>query len=363
MLILKIGILLILLCLILQNTNRYNPIIGFLVILLIMGFQSNVDGDYMAYMAEYLTRSDSRTADTEPFWNFLANAFGSFASFPVFVFCISLFEVIVLYLFSKQTVENKYAWVGPILFFFTFNLMLIQMKAIRQGLAVELSLLSFLLLDKMKLWKAAIPLVLAYFTHNSCIITFPLFIYYYFLIRQKRQPKAYIKNEWIWPVTMALCIFIIYLAKHTVINKYLMGFASMFASDDFRLWGYFTETENDFTISNVILIYNMAMVFLATWQFQTASRIERVMCVATILASYIEVLFFGMGSLFRMAIYFNVFAIALVPNILKHIDDRYGRVPAFILSLFFVAYSMKTSLPWLTTAIDGRFGDYKLIFM
>lgn len=363
MLILTIGVILFLVSLLLKGLKKYNIWVGFAIVIIIMAFQDNIEGDFQGYEQTYTIQLDSRTADDEPFWSFLNLLCAPLMSFRCFYFLIVVFQVFILKAFVNEYADKKYSWIAPLLFYFTFNMMLIQMKAIRQGLAVELCLFSFYLMDKTKLWKAVIPAVLGYLTHNSALITFPLLVVYkYFLITPKNHSNNRKKqNEWFWPIFMVFITFSIYLLKTYVLNNYILALATLFSDGDFRLIGYLNETDADINLSNVMLLYNMFLVGLASWYYQTASKFERIMCLATIVASYMEILFFGMGSLFRMGLYFSVFSIVLVPNILNKVGRRYGSWAAFMLSIFFVLYAIKTSLPWLMSSEPDRFGGYRFV--
>lgn len=363
MLILKIGIILLFISLIQQGQKKYDLWLGFVIIAIVMAFQSNVGGDFVAYEESYSHQFESRTSEDEPFWEFLTSTCSSFISFRLFYFLLVVFQIYVLHAFIKQYTNKKYSWVTPLIFFFTFNMMLMQMKAVRQGFAVELCLLSFYLMDKAKLWKASIPAILSFFVHNSSIIVFPLLFLYFILLKKAEMPaKRNKRSIWFWPIVMAIITLIVYLIKTTIINNYILVFATLFADDEFRLIGYLGETENDFSISMVILMYNVLLVFLTTWYYQTANKLERVICIATIIASYIEILFFGMGSLFRMAMYFNILTLSIIPNILQKIENKYGRATALILALLFIGYAIKTSLPMLISNDPDLFGGYRFLF-
>lgn len=175
MIILYTGIILILYSMFSgELTRNYKPIIGFMFTFLIMAFQSNVEGDYMSYMKDF-GMGYSRTMDTEPLWVLLQMPF-YLLGWQYFIFFMVLFQVWVVYRISKMYASNHYQYLGAILFFFTFGMMLIQMKALRQGLAIEICLLPFIMKfdNKNRLLNRILycygPVVIAYFIHNSAIV-------------------------------------------------------------------------------------------------------------------------------------------------------------------------------------------------
>ena len=178
--ILVTGILLIIVSLITEK--KYKPYVGFAFILLIMGFQSGVEGDFMAYGTEFDTigRSqtvDSRTIEDEPVFPYLMKFFTYVAPYWLFVLVLSLFQVFVLERLVSRYAKGPYQFIAAILFFFTFNMMLMQMKAMRQGLAIELMVAAFLLMERKRKkkfpWIPALLAVTAFFSHNSSFVAVP----------------------------------------------------------------------------------------------------------------------------------------------------------------------------------------------
>ena len=161
--ILTAGILLIIVSL--ATEKKYKPYIGFAFVFLIMGFQSGVEGDVMNYQADYETMAqaltvDSRTIEDEPVFPYLMKFFTFFSPYWFFVMVLSIFQVYILERFVSRFCKGSYQLIAAILFFFSFNMMLLQMKAMRQGFAIELIVTAFLLLEKNKKHQPVVPLLL-----------------------------------------------------------------------------------------------------------------------------------------------------------------------------------------------------------
>ena len=153
MLLLIIGILLTVFSFI--TRKKYNPIIPMIVVFVIMGFQSNVLSDYQNYLDAYSYmqtngKMDVRTSEDEPIWAALFWAFSQVFPYWLFILLLAIVQCYVLYLFIKKYCKNKSMWLAVILFYFTFNMMLLQMYVIRQSFAISFVLLAFLVLDKKR---------------------------------------------------------------------------------------------------------------------------------------------------------------------------------------------------------------------
>ena len=173
MIIFYVGILLIIYSLLFKD--KYSLNIAFAFIFLIMGFQSNVDGDYYSYFNEfsYLDLNGFISNKEEYFWFYLVGISNQFMSFPTFICLLSLFQCFCVKNFIARFADMEYLFISAILFFFTFNYMLMQMKALRQGLAVDMCMLSFVMVDNRNRKSLLVAILLslaAYFTHKSSLI-------------------------------------------------------------------------------------------------------------------------------------------------------------------------------------------------
>ena len=366
--ILTVGILLIIVSFL--TKKKYTPHIGFAFVFLIMGFQDGVDGDFMAYMKEYdlLSASrgvDSRTFEDEPVLPYLMKFFSSFAPYWLFVLCLSLFQVFVLERFVRRFTHGRYQFIAAILFFFTFNMMLLQMKAMRQGLAIELMLFSVLLIDKHKKqkipWIAIIVAVIAFFKHNSALVAIPFILLFYFA---KVYPQFLMErgNSNFFPILILGIYLFIYFLKKTILNDYFIAFALL--DDDFRLSGYLNgkEMDNAFDISWLIVLYDAIIVFLVSWYYRYADAKMRVFVLVSIVAAVGDMLLFGIGSLPRIIMYLVVFNLAVYPAVALQLSKKFGKMWALAFIAMLFGYAIKTSLPWILDTDDGRFGTYHFVF-
>lgn len=372
MIILYTGILLILYSLFSgELTRNYKPTIGFMFIFFIMAFQSNVQGDYMSYMEDF-GMGYSRTMNTEPLWVLLQKPFYSFG-WKYFIFFMVLFQIWVVCRISKLYASNHYQYLGAILFFFTFGMMLIQMKALRQGLAIEICLLPFIMKfeNKNRLLNCILhcygPVVIAYLIHNSAIVGL-LPATALFMMYQKswfQKTKNSYKGEWFIPTVITIIFCVLYLFKHSVFSELFTKLSTIVTMNDIRLGGYLlSDQENGlFDISWLIVLYDAIMVFLSTWYYRYINGKGRILTLMAIISFFADILFFGMGSLPRIGYFFVIANVIVIPCLASLISKRFGKLYTLLFIFLCLGYSIKTSLPFLLEMDNGGFGAYKFIFM
>lgn len=382
--ILAVGILLIIVSFVTRK-SKYAPQIGFAFVLLIMAFQSNVDGDYMSYMEGYNQMyaggsMDSRTIEDEPVFTYLMKFFSFFTPWWLFVIFLSLFQTAVLSRLVVIYAPKQYQFIAAVLFFFTFNMMLLQMKAMRQAFAIELMILAMMEIDRITMtkdkglttagiktkrkipWMAILLSIAAFFSHNSAALMFPFLLLFYIV---KCNPKGLLRsgNSILFPVIITALYLFLYEIKVIFLNQYLIGFAML--DEDFRLASYLgeNELENQFRISWLIVLYNAVIVFLVAYFYRFADSKMRVFSWISISAAFFDMLFFGIGSLARMQMYFVVFNLVVYPHIALQLRKKYGGIAVLVFLVFLLGYAVKTSYPWIIGMDDGRFGTYRFIFM
>ncbi len=342
--------------------KKYSPYWGFLFVLLIMGLQSGVNGDYYGYF-DYFNDLKSGSfypqSDIEFGWALLNKIF-SFTPFPVFLFAISFLQYVILSKFVKIYIPGPYQFIAAILFFFTFSFMLLQMKAIRQGLAVELCVAAFMYLDNKKLWATLLLVLLAFSIHNSSLIITPFIILFFCSKKFHWFEKKIIKVNFFYPLIWTAIFLTIYSLKTTILNKYLM---SLSISNAFlRFSGYFEDIQYQFDISWLIVFYNALIVFTVTWFYKYATPTMRFFSILSVIAAFFDMLLFGLGSLSRIFLYISIFNIVVYPNVAKSIKQKFGSLVYLTYIVICVAYAFKTSLPWMLETADDRFGTFRFIF-
>lgn len=369
MIVLDTGIILILITLL--SGCKLKPIYGFLVIFVIMAFQSNIEGDFAGYMYDFDRGITTGTASDEPVWQFLYKSLRPIGSLA-FNILLTFFELVVLFKLVRRYAVSRYLFLVAVLFFFTNSMMMIYMKAIRQTCAMTLCLLPFLF-DYTKIKKCRwlfvlMPLIIATNIHNSSVVYLPILVLLYMQIEFKifEKPFFEVKRKMLFPITMTVLYCVLYYGKNALLNTYMIQLSQIMAENDMRLAHYADMSEVNGVIGDIswlIALYDGLIVFVAAWYFQNASSIRKIFVIMTIFASFWDMLFFGMGSLMRVGYYFSIVNIVVLPNIAFYIERKLGKRMAMYFVIVCVAYAIKTTLPSFTSMDPVLFGNYKFIFL
>lgn len=366
--ILVIGILLILYGFV--SKMKYSVQIGMLFVLLIMGLQEGIPGDFMEYKYMYthggaVEGSSDTIKLSEYSFIGLTQFCSQFMSFHWFVFLTTLFQCLVMGAMIKDYADKRYWSFGVLLIFFTYNIMLIQMKAMRQGYAVECLYFAYWLLGRWKLLFSIIMAFIAYGFHNSTLIVFPLFFVLLILMllkqNNKKTDEKYLNDikvsgsTYKYAFISAGGLIIFTILKFTVIDSYIKPITD--ALDFFEYGGYFNQMEEN-KLAWWIVLYNSIATFASMLYYKNESNLYRkYLAFISVVGCYVYVGLFGMGSLFRVSMFFDIFSIVTYPNIAGMLKNTYGKKIAGCYVVFILVYQMYLSvIRMLSMDSEGGYG-------
>ena len=379
MIILFVGVLLIVYGI---TSKKYSVAWGMFMVLLIMGFQEGIPGDYMSY--KYTFEHGGADADdvfstvkeTEYSIVWLSQTLSKFMNFHWFVFLTSLVQCFAMGAMIKEHADKRYWNFGILLIFFTYNIMLIQMKAMRQGYAVDCLLLAYWLIGRRRYLLSLLFAVVAYGFHNSSIVAMPFYVVFFVMMFLRRKEKTDKSNHttiidckvdrksFKYAVFVAIGLLIFTVLKFTVIDSYVKPFVETL--DFFEYGGYLEEME-DRGLAWWIVLYNTIATFFAALYFQNETDpYRKYMAFMSVAAGFVYVGFFGMGTLFRVSMYFDIFAIVTFPNVAGMLRNTYGKNIASYYIVFNMVYQMYLSVMHMVSMnIENGFGYgmFKFSFM
>ena len=376
MIILIVGILLILYGII--SKQKYSVGVGMFFVLLIMGFQEGIPGDYMGYKDIYNSGSvdvgilGSTAKEGEFAYIWTVETFSKFMNFHWYVLLTAIVQCLAMGLMIKSFADRKYWYFGVLLIFFTFNIMLLQMKAMRQGYAMDMLLLAYYLLGKRKYLWSLVPAVLAYGFHNSSIIAIPFFVVLWVMMFLRRKDKT----EKYTPVVVnkqkgygtalwaAGGLFAFYVLKFIVFANYINPFLE--GLDAFEYSGYL-EAMEERSVSWWILLYHIVIVFAVTLYYVNEKDFFRkYLALLTIVAMFLGIGTFGFGNLMRIPAYFIVYCIVVYPNVGGMLHRSYGKQIAigFVLfNMLYVMYGTVGNMLSMNTDSGTGFGPFTFSFL
>ncbi len=376
MIILFVGVLLIIYAI---AAKKYSVAWGMLFVLIIMGCQEGIPGDFMGYKDTYNEGGaeagylGSTVKEAEYSFIWLTQFCSRFMSFHWFVFFTSLVQCLVMGAMIKKYADNRYWSFGVLLVFFTYNIMLLQMKAMRQGYAVESLLLAYWLIGERRFLLALIMAAICYGFHNSSLVALPFFLVFLIIMFLKRKEVNnadtedvcnVAKDSYPFAIVVAVGLIAFTILKFSVIDDYLKPLVNTW---DFFEYGAYLEEMQDKRLAWWIVLYVTVSVFAVSLYYKNEANIyKKYLAFLSIIASYVYVGIFGMGSLFRVSMYFDIFAIVTFPNVAGMLRNTYGKDVASLYVIFNMVYLMYFSVAHMTSmSIIGGFGYgmYKFSFM
>lgn len=344
-----------------KQAPKINAFWYFFGAFLIMGFQDSVSVDYSRYELLFYQMADSGDnmyKANEYGWAYLYKFF-SWGEFWMVVLFKSIVETIIISkLVNKYIKDRKYWILAFLVYYYTFDFMMFTMTGMRQGLAIQLCVLSFIMMDEKKVCYSLLAIFAANTIHSASLIMLPVLPVVYFLYK---YPKIlnFLANK-ILLISIPI-IFLILNLKRTLIQEILQPI--MLQQDFHGLEGYFRQMES-VQIVYLLVLYNFVLVCLASYMMSKTHDIVRIIMLFTIISSMSNVIFAQQADLYRAFIYFEIFNVISIPVIVEHFRKKLGLTISMILIIFFLGYSFKTFTPYAFTGGYGfgHYNNYKFIF-
>ena len=345
------------------NRKRVSPFLCYLVVFIIMAFQSNVRGDFYVYADNFLKNNQlcSNWDDLEVGWYWLTRIFG-FSNFSVFYFFVALFEIWTLSVITKKYVPRTYWLLPAVLFFFDMNMMYFQMKGLRQALAIELGALSLYTIGKgVSIKNVILSLglcLLAFSMHQTALLLVP-FVLIYILMSKSNALCSDIKSSaYCLPLIFVALYFVIYLFKVNLVDKLL---PLLFQIDLGGMEGYFGEM-GSVEYSLLIDLIKGYFIFYVAYNLKYSYGIGRYLTILCLLGLYLDMFLFGMGTLFRIPLYLTIFVIVVYPNIANSLRRNNRKVESAIFILLSIAYAYRTFVTVSMRGMQDGLDSYRFMF-
>lgn len=346
------------------NRKKVSPFACFFIVFIVMAFQSNVTGDFYTYAANferYRQFGMDINSRLEIGWLWLNRLFG-FSNFFVFYFCVALFEIWVLSKFTKKYVPKAY-WILPaILFFFDMNMMFFQMKGLRQALAIELGVSAMYIIgDNVTKKNVLISLMLSLlaFSMHQTALWVVVYVVLYIILSKTKVLFYGIKSGSYWlPLIAVGLYYFISISKVLLIDRLRPLLLQL---DLGGKEGYFggMSTVSYHALIDFIKGY---FVFYVAYNLKYSYGMQRYITMLCLFGLYMDMFLFGMGNLFRTALYLTIFGIFVYPNVVNSLRMNNRKVEALIFLVLSVAYAFRTfitvSMRGMTDALD----NYKFLF-
>lgn len=292
-------------------------------------------------------------------------------SFYGFLIISAILELSVFYYFIKKYVSPNLYWIAIFILMINVKFGLLLIDTNRQTLALLLSMVGIVYLDKSILNKSSIKsinyilLSILFFylspkVHSSSNIVF-LTIPIYLFARYAKSPNR---------LFLFLLFNILFLMRFWV-DAQQYQFAIYLNWDKVELEGmdfmgkYLDEIENS-SGSEIALIIDLFIMNATIYYYNKLRTIYKIFAILWILSFILSG--FLVGSLARVTLYFYIYFIVIIPKIIEMTIEKYGTKNSIVNGLIFVmlSYLLFTFVKQMTNETEGyyyyRWNDFQTLF-
>lgn len=331
---------------------------AFIIVTIIAGIRYNYGNDYSSYYDDYIRYNHYYIQDIingnvdfkEPGWSIFCILFSIFGNygFYVMVGTITIFCNLIYYRFIIENVQRRYYWLALFIYLFTFEMYVLQMSMIRQGIAISLFVFSYHFLKRKKILIPVLLCILAYTFHRSSIVYFPFILLS--LLRWDILGKSL---SWI-----LLGAFVIFFISNSIAEKL---FGNLLALEEMSIYDKYALMEgNKLGIRRLFefIPFFISLYYLA--QNDTAKKGQKYMVMLSTVATILYPFSMIVHLVSRLMYYFTIFYIATIPTTYFFIKDkmlRYGLLSIFMIITLYLYFSN-----FKDPIYEASFANYQTVF-
>lgn len=288
----------------LPQLNKKYPfwIFSLFCLFLFMSLRYNYGNDYMNYYNAHTLINEGSWAwgNNNILYRILNN---TFSNFFVMVTVISIFYLVTIGSLIKFNLSSKYYWLALLILLINPYLFLVQLSSIRQTISICFFIISSFFIIKKQFIPYIICILLALGMHSSAIVLLPI----YFIIGEKKITKKYV----LYLLVILGILLFTPIFDLIVVNilKYLPE----------HYLSYYKENLTN-SISSAILsgIYLLFILF----NLNKLEGKEMVYGKLSLIATILSLLAIKLSMITRIGMYFDIFLIITIPQILSKMDNK-----------------------------------------
>jgi transmembrane protein EpsG len=336
------------------NQFRWGLKASFILIFIFLALRYNFGNDYNNYWdffrnikyTSILSFYEINNSRLEIGWIVLNKLFAPFGYFLMIAF-IAAINCIIYYRFINKYVPTKYFGFAVFIYVFNPNMMLVQVSAIRQSIAIMLFVFAFDFIMRRKLLYYMLVIFLASFFHTSALILLPV----YFLV--KLRWKVGFES-----IISAVLLFLTIILVSNYIAKQIVLFTEAYFN---QYSNYLDQSQVSFGFMIIFSIF-LLIIFLRYINFNDINN-HALFIIAIIYLFLIPVtaIFPMIG---RLNYYFQMSTIAVFPLILHNSRNKTFKllfitiVVAETLLMVFIFFNSPTYFKYYET-YQTIFSHYK----
>lgn len=336
------------------RNSRFLFEFSFLLIFLFTAFRYNFGTDYSSYELSFNQISRFQNIGLiqysqfsfEPSWTFLNYLFKPLG-FSGFIIVLSAFICYTYYNLIKKYIYPQYYWLAVFIYVFSFDIMWIQISAIRQAFSISIFIHSIKYLNEKKnpIYYVLLNLFGGLF-HSSAYFMLPLVIFSFDRIRNNKLTGIII-----------LAVFWIVLFFGSMFLSNMIEITSFISGDR-----YLSRFEREIDVSTTLIgsIVWGALLAIVIYYTNLQKSINKVFFYITSLHSLVYVFAPLVWLADRMGYYFAVFSVISYPLIMQYEKNKLKKIVIISLFSVFLLYRFSNFLK-LEWVIDG-YATYSTIF-
>ena len=336
----------------------YGLELAFFLIAFIAAIHYEYGSDYPEYARMFVSISNlefdwaslvDRKIYREPGWALLNYFFRPFG-FLSLVFFLGFFQNFVYYLFIKRIVPKEWWVMGGFIYLFSDSLWVLNMSMMRQGLAVTLFVLAWLVydFDKRKIWISILLVFVATTVHFSAIFLYPCLMFFFV----KKNMTRFIA------VGIGIC-FILFFAKPELCNQFFALFVDAENVNRY-LMNYRNLTKDvHYGIGFIFMLIPFVTMIYSLVKNENLKERE-LQCVVLATVAYLIFPFRNVIPMAdRLGYYFSAFSISAVPIVYKSFSKWYR---FFLVSMFVILYIVSYFRFFYSSVWNSSYMQFHSIF-
>ncbi|ETT45158.1 putative polysaccharide polymerase protein [Paenibacillus sp. FSL R7-269] len=296
----------------LPNINKKLPFFyfTFAVLFLFLALRYNYGNDYLSYSLIHSALNSGISAWGE---NDILFKYSNILiyNFQWFIAVVSFFYILVIYQLIKKTILIENYWISVLILLINPYLFLVHLSGIRQTIAICFIIISVFFLIKKRIIYYLLFIIIASGFHQSAIILLPMC----FFINDRK-----IKKKWM-VIIVGFLLFIVFTPLlELIINQTYQIFPQ---------YRHYVEEGNENSVRSTLI--SSFLFFFIIFNINKLEGKELIFGKLSLIATIISIAAFKISMITRFGMYFDIFMIITIPQILTKINVRANKQILFIL--------------------------------
>lgn len=292
---------------------------SFSILFLFMSLRYDYGNDYLGYMSIHeLINAGLPAWGTDDKLFYQINKL--FPNFFIFISIISLFYLIVIWRLIRTNLSINQQWISILILLINPYLFLIHLSSLRQTLAICFFVIAINFAIKRKIILYMLFIFIANGMHASAILLLP----FYFIINDKKFSTKHLL------ITIGILLVMLFTPVFDFTTNKLLEYLPKHYENYYE-----QELQNSILSTLISVIF---VVFIA-FNLSKLKGNEVIFGKLSLIASIISVLAFKVSMISRIGMYFDLFLIITIPQILNKIPNKSYRM--IILTILMLIYIMR----------------------